>query len=615
MPRHTLSKSDFKTARGCGTKLYYRELKYPDTMQQNEYLQLLAEGGYMVELLAKQMFPTGLTLEYGKKPLEAAAQETAAQLERGAREEVVLFEATLFDGVRQARVDILKRTPRGFDLYEVKSSSIDFEKQAKALEKTGSLFKSQRTPFGIHSDWREYLEDVTYQVALLRDLYPDVPIRAHLMLMDKRAPVPHDGMPQWFRIVKADDGRLATAEFIGDAALARESRLVIAVDCTSEVEELEPGVREAAQDLAASLAPELTRIEPVLTRACRNCEFRTDPAEGPSGFHECWGERGTAHPHVLQLFRGGDLIDEMIAQGIDRVTDIPDAHVAALKGVYGERQRVQIEQTRLGKEWFDPALGHEIAQARYPLHFIDFEAARIAIPHHKGMTPYGLLAFQWSCHTQRAPGAELEHRHFLNTDPIWPNELFARELRDAVGHDGTLLVWSAFEKSILSAVAEEMSSLGSGDAELANWLREAALPLGDGVGRQLDMLKLCRKRYYHPGMQGSNSIKYVLDALWKHSSEARSRFAALAGREGDPELGPYATLPPEIIDGSEAEVKEGTGAVRAYFRMAYGLEREDPTIKSQWSNLLLEYCKLDTLAMVLIWEHWQRITGSAATGR
>jgi hypothetical protein len=570
---------------------------------------MLAEGGYMVELLAKQMFPAGITLEYGKKPLEEAAQETAAHLERGASEEVVLFEATLFDGIRQARVDILKRTPSGFDLYEVKSSSIDLEKQAKALEKTGSLFKSQRKPNPIHSDWREYLEDVTYQVALLRDLYPDVPIRAHLMLINKREPVPHDGMPQWFRIVRADDGRLATAEFIGDAELARNSRLTIAIDCTTEVEELEPEVRDRAQELAASLAPTLTRIEPQLTRACRNCEFRTDPAKGPSGFHECWGERGSAHPHVLQLFRGGELIDEMIAMGIDRVTEIPDTHVAALKGVYGERQRVQIEQSRLGKEWHDETkLPHEMSAARYPLHFIDFEAARIAIPHHKGMTPYGLLAFQWSCHTQRAPGAALEHRAFLNTDPIWPNEIFARELRDAVGDDGTLLVWSPFEKSILSAVAEEMSSLGSGDADLANWLREAALPLGDGVGRQLDMLKLCRKYYYHPGMQGSNSIKYVLDALWKHSPEARARFANLAGREGDPEHGPYATLPSEIIDDSEAEVKEGTGAVRAYFAMAYGLERDDPEAKAKWRQLLLEYCKLDTLAMVLIWEHWQRLT-------
>lgn len=70
-------------------------------------------------------------------------------------------------------------------------------------------------------------------------------------------------------------------------------------------------------------------------------------------------------------------------------------------------------------------------------------------------------------------------------------------------------------------------------------------------------------------------------------------------------------LPPLEINGEMQEVVEGTGAVRAYFAMAYGLEREDETAKKQWSQLLLEYCKFDTLAMVLIWEHWQRITKTA----
>jgi hypothetical protein len=295
---------------------------------------------------------------------------------------------------------------------------------------------------------------------------------------------------------------------------------------------------------------------------------------------------------------------------VDRVTEIPSDEIAKLKGSYGSRQRVQIEQSQANKEWVDPALARDMSDARWPLHFIDFEAARIAIPHHQGMTPYGLLAFQWSCHTQPEPGAPMEHREFLNTDPLWPNELFARSLRDTVGDEGTLLVWSPFEKSVLSTVADEMSSLGSGDVELANWLRAAAQPLSDEGGRQLDMLKLCRSSYYHPGMQGSNSIKWVLDAVWKHSPEVRARFAELAKREGDPELGPYAALPPLEIKGVLQEVVEGTGAVRAYFAMAYGLERDDALAKQQWSQLLLEYCKLDTLAMVLIWEHWQRVTAS-----
>ena len=85
----------------------------------------------------------------------------------------------------------------------------------------------------------------------------------------------------------------------------------------------------------------------------------------------------------------------------------------------------------------------------------------------------------------------------------------------------------------------------------------------------------------------------------------------MTGRAGDPTLGPYAALAPELIAGEEEGVKEGTGAMRAYFRMAYGEERHDPQAVAQWSRLLLEYCKLDTLAMVLVWEHWGRITRGA----
>lgn len=208
--RHTLSKSDFKLARTCAAKLYYRELKYPTNLDDNEYMQLLAEGGYMVELLAKQQFPDGITLDYGGKAATEAAAETAAHLERAAATTsgVTLFEATLSDGHRLSRVDILRRSSKGFDLYEVKSSSIDTEDAEKRIAKTGSAFRSLTKPHGIAGKWLEYLEDVTYQVTILRDLYPSVPVRAHLILMDKRREAEFDEMPTWFTIVRREDGRL-----------------------------------------------------------------------------------------------------------------------------------------------------------------------------------------------------------------------------------------------------------------------------------------------------------------------------------------------------------------------------------------------------------------------
>src|SRR6266480_3076111 len=41
-----LSKSDFKVARTCATKLYYKKLGYPSIRDDDQYLQFLADGGY-----------------------------------------------------------------------------------------------------------------------------------------------------------------------------------------------------------------------------------------------------------------------------------------------------------------------------------------------------------------------------------------------------------------------------------------------------------------------------------------------------------------------------------------------------------------------------------------
>ena len=447
---------------------------------------------------------------------------------------------------------------------------------------------------------------MTYQVTILKDLFPGVPVRPHLILMDKGKVAQHDGMPSWFRIVRREDGRLHSAEFIGDTELARRDPLTIGLDVSGEVEELEAGVRAETERFVAALQPAVTRIEPEIGAKCRACEYRVDPAEPRNGFLECWGERGRTEPHVLDLYQGRGLRDELLAAGVVSIHDVTEAHFGERAGVHAARQRIQVFQTQRDEEWVDPPLGEVLRAARHPIHFIDFEAARIAVPHHRGMPPYGQLAFQWSCHTIAEPGGALAHREFLDREATWPNERFARALREVVGDTGSIIVWSPFEKSVLNSVADDLSALGSGDQELANWLRAAATPPGTEHSRQVDMLKLCRAHYFHPGMGGSNSIKDVLAAVWKASPEVRARFAAATGREGDPERGPYASLPPMLIAGEEQAVEEGTGAMRAYFAMVYGYERDDPEASDKWARLLLEYCKLDTLAMVLIWEHWTR---------
>ena len=54
-----LTKNDFIAARSCQTKLYYKKLGYPSLSDDDPYLEFLADGGYMVETMAKLLFPDG----------------------------------------------------------------------------------------------------------------------------------------------------------------------------------------------------------------------------------------------------------------------------------------------------------------------------------------------------------------------------------------------------------------------------------------------------------------------------------------------------------------------------------------------------------------------------
>jgi hypothetical protein len=56
-------------------------------------------------------------------------------------------------------------------------------------------------------------------------------------------------------------------------------------------------------------------------------------------------------------------------------------------------------------------------------------------------------------------------------------------------------------------------------------------------------------------------------------------------------------------------VAEGTGAILAYYKMMECMAARNALEAERWRQLLLQYCQLDTLAMVMVWWHWQELTG------
>jgi hypothetical protein len=201
------------------------------------------------------------------------------------------------------------------------------------------------------------------------------------------------------------------------------------------------------------------------------------------------------------------------------------------------------------------------------------------------------------------------HSEWLNTFDSWPNRAFVDALRGAIGDTSKVVVWSPFEGSNLKEILRDLGRFGLGDLEMAEWITNVV------EHRIVDIHKWARDLYYHPGMKGRTSIKVVMDALWKSDPIMRDQFTAWTGLTASESEDPYYALPPLEINGVRQDVREGTGAVRAYQAMMYGVEKNDEAAKAAWSQLLKQYCKLDTLSMVLIFEHWRRITAdsSAAT--
>ena len=591
-----MTKSDFKVARTCPTKLYYRKRQYPSLNDDDSYLQLLADGGYMVETMAKLLFAEGRPLRYREDPL-VGFKETNEALATG---DCTLFEATVLHQSLLARIDILHREGARLKLIEVKSSSIDSGRDGPTPFRTG---KGR-----ISSEWRPYLEDVTFQTVVTGRAFPRLEVIPFLCVIDKAKSATANVTFDKFRLQHPNGSRVVV-EYLGNVQKLREEHVLAMVDISEEVKQLRDEVERAVDKFALTLQSDpIRRVAPEIGKKCKECEYRLPGGTTPkNGFRECWGALAESDPHVLDIYRvdlvGGknhDAIAKMAAKGRTGLADIPRQ---LLVGAVAARQRLQLKYTATGKEYVDAALQGLFSKHPYPLHFIDFEGSRLAIPYYEGMRPYEQASFQWSCHTIHGPGEKVEHSEWLNTDVAFPNFDFARTLRNQIGNSGTVYIWSTYELVILREIREQMKKYGNEEHDLAEWIDSIAARKNPRV---VDLCEIVRDHYFHPAMKGSLSIKYVLPAVWEADATLRSDslFKEYVMYDGQGNLlNPYATLPPLPIGDQEEVVKGGTGAMRVYQEMMFGQARQNIVVRENYRKLLLQYCKLDTAAMVAIWMH------------
>jgi hypothetical protein len=607
LTQHYLTKSNFKLGSTCLFKLKYSKAKYPSTLEDNEMLKFFAEGGFMVEAIAHAVMK--------KNP-------------------DVKFEETFKAGRYQVRVDAIEGFPDRIVLTEIKARGVEEGSIDQFFQKKKRI---------VDSKWRPYLEDIAFQVMVVEANFPGVPVIPQLCLVNKNKPSGIEAIYSNIEIVKDGeslDFSAARAIYTGDVDSLRADHFLEFVNVRECVDLLMEKVKQDAELMLQFLDGNSPEIVPALgTKYCKGCEYRGADLV-TDGFTECWGITPPRGSHVIDLFRAGngsgDLKHEMNTRIDNRdlqLADFPDEYLVGM-GSYDIPRRHQVECERKGKELVDDGMVAALADMNYPLHFIDFETSRIPVPYLPGMKPYELAAFQFSCHTLQTPdSSELVHREWLNLNDVYPNVEFMRELRDAIGDEGTVLIWSPYELSVLRAIRRQLIERDLLTNDLDAWVSTligptpAAGTKDDVVGaRVVDLMKISEKEYCHPLMGGSHSIKKVLPAIWSNSPHlwSDSWFADYykTGKNGEA-LDPYKTLSVDQTDfnlgavdeeeeSNNEAVSDGVGAMRAYQDMLYGLHRDDLVIRDRMRDSLLKYCGLDTLAMVIIWKHWKSVSNHQA---
>ncbi len=256
---------------------------------------------------------------------------------------------------------------------------------------------------------------------------------------------------------------------------------------------------------------------------------------------------------VSCLPRGGKIVKELLEEGIIDIRDIPEGRLKS--DVHKRIRRVTVRNSpELNKD-----AGQSLRRLGYPRYYLDFETIQFAVPIWKGTRPYQQLPFQWSCHIEPKPG-ELRHKEFLDTTGQSPLTDFIGELLGCLSQNGPIFVYSHFERTILGQLAEMYTN--------------QAQKIQKVIDRLVDLLPLAREHYYHPKMKGSWSIKAVLP-----------------------------TIAPDLDYASIEEVQDGTDAQMAYME---AIDPETDEIrKRELARQMLEYCKLDTLAIVRLVKFFQ----------
>lgn len=317
----------------------------------------------------------------------------------------------------------------------------------------------------------------------------------------------------------------------------------VITDITSEVNELSESTKQQSDEALKVLQlPEVPDLSPTLASGSTFADWLsiykdlTNPTKY-SIYYLCG-----LNAAKLKAFNDA---------GIERILDIPDDFKLSPK------QHKQVTATKLNQQLItEEPIRDLLSSFDYPLYFLDYETLAGIVPPFEGMRPYQQIPFQYSLHILDSPDSELRHEEYLHQEATNPCKDVAEALRGHIRDEGTILAWNmGFEKSCNKTLAEEVPELQDFLLSLNERMNDLMLPFS-------------KLWYVDKDFYGSASIKKVLPVLVPTLS--------------------YSGL----------GINEGASAQRLWMQGV--IDGKDTIDRNVLFADLLEYCKLDTLAMVEI---------------
>jgi hypothetical protein len=326
------------------------------------------------------------------------------------------------------------------------------------------------------------------------------------------------------------------------------NKLFKVLDFTKEVKKLQDNIPNKLKEFETILSKSNEPNIPIGTHCLKPYEC--------DAMNYCWNIQEKVPEHnIFEVLSKTKKNFELFHNGIKTLEDLKESNISLT-----DKQQQKLNLFLDNKTYINKSAIKEFLETlTYPLYHLDFETFQQPIPKFEGISPFMQIPFQYSIHIEQSDG-RLEHHEFLAEEETDPRYELAKRLVEDIPTDVTVLAYNmSFEKSVIKKLADSFEDLAPQLMAIHDNIKDLMIPFQ-------------KKYYYTPAMKGSYSIKYVLPALVPDMAQA------------------YNNL--ELV-------QNGSDAMQAYPKLA---SIKDKNEVKKLRDALLEYCKLDTLAMVKVLE-------------